>query len=109
MPPERLSLPPDLAEDIGEWAWFFEALHALWLDSGEYEAFARTALEVFDAPVNQRGYAIAQKLNALISCYYFIFRDIDESSVAPSSCPKCHAELEPMLKWLSCPSCKIVI
>jgi predicted nucleic acid-binding Zn ribbon protein len=102
-------LPPDLAEDLGEWAWFFEALHALWLDSGEYEDFARTALEDFDAPVNQRGYALAQKLNALVPCRYFIFRDVGDGYVPPSTCPKCHGELESMAKRLSCPSCKIVI
>ena len=109
VPPENLSLPPDLAEDLGEWAWFFEALHALWLDSGEYEDFARTALEDFDAPVNRRGYALAQKLNALVPSHYFIFRDVGDSYVAPSTCPKCHGELESLMKWLACPSCKIVL
>jgi hypothetical protein len=107
--PESLSLPAELAEDLGEWAWFYEAIHALWLDSGEYEDFARAALEDFSAPANQRGYALAQKLNTLVSCHYFAFQDIGDDYVAPTACPRCHAPLVPMMKWISCQPCRIVI
>ncbi len=109
VPPESLPLPPDLAEELGEWTWFYEAIHTLWLDSGEYEDFARIALEDFAAPANQRGYALAQKLNGLVPCHYFLFHDIVETYVAPTSCPNCQGPLGQLMKWLSCPSCRIAI
>ncbi len=110
VPPERLALPPDLADDLGVWTGFHNALHDLWLDSAEYEDFARKALEDFNAPVNQRGYAIAQRFNALTPCHYFIFRDTGvDNYVDASSCPRCDGPLQPKKQWQECSSCRIFV
>jgi hypothetical protein len=110
VPPERISLQPDLAEQIGQWASFQAAFETLWLDSREYEDFARSVLEDFNSPLNQRGYSLSQKLDAHIACRYFLFQDEGRNHyVLLESCPRCQGQLEPTGNWRECRSCKIVV
>ena len=107
----RADLAPDiLAESLGEWASFQDAFETLWLDSGEYEDFARAVLEDFNSPLNQRGYSLALELDAILSCRYCLFQDTGRDNyVDPTTCPRCSAELTPAEKWQECARCKIVV
>src|SRR5947207_11048041 len=53
--PELISLPPDLVEPMARWRDLFRALYTLWLDSDEYESWARERLCDPAGSVNVRG------------------------------------------------------
>jgi hypothetical protein len=109
VPPERIALPPDLADTLGQWNGVYEALYTLWLDSDEYEHFARATLEDFRSSINQRGFDLAQRLNELVPCHYYVFRDAEDDYIDTSSCPRCSGPLHHRLKWRECLPCKIFV
>jgi hypothetical protein len=55
VPPERLSLTADLAEEIASWDWEHGAIETLELASGEYEEWARLRLLDPASPTNAEG------------------------------------------------------
>jgi hypothetical protein len=110
VPPERIPLLPEFADDLGQWAALQGAMETLWLESGSYEDFARGELENMGSPLNQRGYELAQNLSTQVPCDYFLFQDEGvEGYVRPGACPRCEATLSADGKWQRCPACKIVV
>jgi hypothetical protein len=65
VPPERLGLPPQLAEAVAYWNWIADGIHRLWLASGAYEDWARSQLADLASPVNVEGRRTAGELNGL--------------------------------------------
>jgi predicted nucleic acid-binding Zn ribbon protein len=112
--PESLALSEPLVEDIVEWARLYEAIHALWLDSGPYEGWAKDQLSDIESPANQRGLDVRKKLEKIRPCYYRYFQDQSADDFkAATICPSCGGSLTPYLQGifpqLICQSCKIIM
>jgi predicted nucleic acid-binding Zn ribbon protein len=90
VPPETIGFDSALAEAIASWRGVYDALDQLWLDSREYEAWAKAELEDISSPVNQRGLKVAAQLNAFRRCYHWLFQDQSASYYEPiRTCPSC--------------------
>lgn len=109
--PERVGLSEQVADDIARWNSFHEAFFTLWLDSGEFESWAREQLERLDSPVNVRGLEIARRITESRRCYYWYFQDTGVDGWRPlESCPRCAADLgDEVVRWLSCEVCSIIV
>jgi hypothetical protein len=105
--PSTLHLTEDLAQEILEWRTVYAALYELWLDSSDYEAFARSALFDPAGNINRRGLAIARRLSEQRATYYWWFSDDADSS--PLQCPVCHTPMEEHAtrRFRFCHSCHI--
>jgi hypothetical protein len=79
----------------------------LWLDSGDYERWARAELVNMSSSVNRRGLALRARLNVLRRTYYSCF---DESGLV--ACPLCGQPLEEsplgIFRQVVCERCSIV-
>jgi hypothetical protein len=53
--PERIGFSADVAENIASWRSVAESLWLLWLDSGEYEQWAKDKLENPNSQVQRAG------------------------------------------------------
>ncbi len=90
VPPETLGFDTTLVEAIAVWRRIYEALDRLWLDSGEYEAWATSELGDITSPVNKRGRDVAAQVNARRRCYYWLFQDQSIPHFeAIGECPSC--------------------
>jgi hypothetical protein len=110
VPPERVGFPTKLAEGIAYWRHLHDALYALWLDSSDYELWARRQLEDPSGRVNVLGLKIVQELNGYHHAFFWWFQDSGDETFAPlSRCPRCSASLAPHIGRLVCESCRIVV
>jgi hypothetical protein len=110
IPPERVGFSEELAESLAFWRDFYRAFYILWLDSGEYESWARAELERPGSPVNVRGLGLVAQLNRHCRTYYWWFQDCTQDAFLPSSaCPRCGRELDDCLGQPVCNPCSIVI
>lgn len=107
--PERLRLSAKETDEIASWFSTESALYRLWLDSGEYEGYAKSRLLDPKGQVNVRGLEIATALSSKIPTKLWFFSDADDGE--PSTCPICGAELDTNVKWGTgcCEPCKIQI
>lgn len=105
--PARLKLDADEVEAVFRWYFVKNALQKLWLDSGEYEAYAKARLLDPKGQVNQRGIEVAHKLSARIPTRLWLFHDTDDGE--PTECPMCERKLDTDVKWGfgRCPVCPV--
>ena len=113
VPPERLSLNEELAKGVAFWRNAYDAIDRLWLESLEYELWAKQQLADISSPVNVRGRKVQRQLNKIRKCYYWYFQDEVAEQFQPiSRCPICGRGFEPYdtgpFKQLLCESCMIV-
>src|SRR5262245_6399352 len=73
--PERLQLAAVETEQIAHWFAAASALYRLWLDSGEYEAYAKARLVDPRGQVNVKGLEVAKTLSAKIPTKLWFFSD----------------------------------
>ncbi len=111
--PERIKLPPALADAIAKWAGVALAIEALWLDSQEYEAWAQKELEDPISAMNVRGREVRAGLEAVHRSYYWLHRDM-EAQGQPAQCPICGVQLRVYERGTRdalyvCDACSIVI
>lgn len=107
--PERLELSVEETESIARWFSAAKSLYCLWLDSGEYEAYAKARLLDPNGQVNRDGLKIARELSARIPTRLWFFHDTDNGE--PTHCPICRQELDTNVKWGNgtCAKCRIQI
>ena len=86
-----------------------DALYRLWLDSGEYEEYAKARLLEPNGQVNRDGLEVAQALCTRIPTRLWLFSDTDDGE--PTNCPVCHSKLDTDVMWGTgkCPRCPIQI
>ena len=116
VPPERLGFDAAVAEQLAAWRDFHDSFYHLWLDSGEFEAWAAAQLTNPTSVVNQRGVALAQRLSAWRTCFLWWFV-ADQASAVHQSCPRCHATLQTMFRnerpangsLRVCPACFLAV
>lgn len=110
VPPERLGFTDELSEELASWRNLHRAVFTLWLDSGEYEAWARAQLEDPTKPVNVRGLHAVARLNEYHKAYLWWFQDGSAEDFVPlSACPRCGCGLSEVLGRLVCEECSILV
>jgi len=107
--PQRLALTVTETEEVASWFSVASALYRLWLDSGAYEAFAKTQLVDPQGAVNRNGLAVARALSARFPTRLWFFRDTDDGE--PTQCPVCGDVLDTNVRWGTgqCPRCPILV
>lgn len=95
--PERIELSTKETEDIARWYSAASALYRLWLDSGEYEDYAKSRLIDPLSQINKDGCNIAKDLSTKIPTKLWYFHDTDDGD--PEICPICGALLNMDVKW----------
>ena len=109
VPPERIGFTAELAEGLAFWRHLHAALYYLWLDSGEYEAWARARLEDPAGAIHLRGLELVAELNKYRRTYYWWFQDASADDFVPTTkCPRCSADLVERFARLACETCSIV-
>ncbi len=110
VPPERIGFSEPLCEWLAYWQQFHDCFFLLWLDSGEFESWAKAQLEDPESPVNKQGLELVSDLNSLRRAYYWLFQDTDVKDFQPlSRCPVCQGELSEQHGRNTCEQCSIVI
>jgi hypothetical protein len=97
VPPERIGFAAALADQVAGWRDFHDSFYHLWLDSGEFEAWAAAQLTNPTSVVNERGVALARQLSAWRTCFLWWFV-ADAESAPPDSCPRCQATLQTLFR-----------
>lgn len=107
--PDKLACGARLAEAIAFWNSVSGSLVRLWLDSGEYEQWARDRLLDPKGEVNSQGMEIAKQLGSIAKTYYAWFSEDPET--VPKACPLCAAELvrKKGSKSLLCEPCLLIM
>jgi hypothetical protein len=95
--PERLQLSVAEVEEIASWFGDASALYRLWLNSGEYEQYAKERLLDQQGQVNINGREIARKLSGKWPTRVWLFHDTDDDT--PTHCPVCQNPLDENVKW----------
>lgn len=110
VPPESVPVPVDLVDEIACWRDVHDALFMLWMDCGEYEAWAKGQLKAPQNAVHNRGLALIAKLNAVRPTYYWWFTDQVMQPEPPlPACPRCGSALEREGPVRVCTLCRIVV
>jgi hypothetical protein len=108
--PERIGFPATIAKHLAYWRHLHAAIYALWLDSGDYEVWARTQLADPGGQLNVQGLEIVRELNKYDRTYYWWFQDESADDFTPlSRCPRCSAILVPAVVHSVCEACSIVV
>jgi hypothetical protein len=107
--PELLNLSNEMVETIYTWKSLHNSLYLLWLDSGEYEFWAKEELLDKKSRVNILGLEVIQKLSATIPTYLWWFWDTDDGNA--QKCPVCDQALDTNTKYGEgkCDKCQIYI
>jgi hypothetical protein len=108
VPPERIGFSSDLAEALAVWRMFHDSFYYLWLDSGEFESWAKAQLENPASAVNTRGLELVKRLNEHHRAYYCWFNSSCERDV-PRFCQRCNTVLLETRSRLLCEACSIAI
>ena len=90
--PERLKLTVDETEQVARWIQVRNALYRLWLDSGDYEQYAKARLLDPLGQVNRAGLEVARTLSRRIPTRLWFFHDTDDAE--PTHCPVCESPLD---------------
>ncbi len=104
--PEKLRLTAAQIEMVAGWNNFYGSVYRLWLDSGEYENWAKTELNTIASPVNQRGIKCCETLSETIPVYLWWFQEYGERR---DRCPNCNHRLIAAFNWDICESCRILV
>ena len=86
--PESLKLSVEQAEAVASWNAPAEGIYRLWIASGEYEVWAGRQLSDLQSPINVDGRRVAEALNAVRRCYFWL-----PSDDGFDACPGCGGEL----------------
>ena len=112
--PETLKLNAQLIEHIAAWHSMADALYRLWIDSGEYAAWAAAQLTDITSAVNTRGLELQRQLDPIRRCYLWYFQDQSVEQFVPiTACPRCRQPLsaysQGIFPQLLCEPCHIVM
>lgn len=81
---------------IARWLRTYGAIDTLELESGAYEAWARTELLDPTSAPNVEGLRLARELNQFCRCYFWFWQPDSDHDFRPrSTCPFCDEPLEP--------------
>lgn len=105
--PERSGFTPAQADTIADWNTFYSCFFLLWIDSAEFEVWARAELEIPGSPVNLRSLALVPSLSETHPIYFSWFESPGEEGWEPlSACPVCGAGLRKVEELVVCDRCR---
>jgi predicted nucleic acid-binding Zn ribbon protein len=110
--PEALAPSAELVDNLASWRDFYGAFYALWLDSAEFETWARSQLADPTGPVNMRGLSLRSQLESNHrKTYYWWFQDTGTDDFeALVACPVCRSCLvDRGLVGLVCDACSVLV
>jgi hypothetical protein len=108
--PERLALSAEAVQSVAFWQSFHDCFYRLWLDSSEFEQWARSELENPNSVVHTRGLKLVSELQQYRRAYYWWFQDTGHEGFVPlDHCPRCLARLTSRLGKAVCEPCSIVV
>jgi predicted nucleic acid-binding Zn ribbon protein len=114
--PQELGISEKVAECIANWRRVCDAIYMLWLDSGDYEDWAKSQLQDLTGQVNRTGRQSQTELNKIRRCYYALFEDSGNLESEPTlNCPDCKKTLQEYKhgkfsgQWLTCEDCFVVV
>lgn len=108
--PERVGFSEAFAEKLAFWRSFYDCFYLLWLDSGEFESWAKAQLADPGSPVNKRGRELVAELGAIHPTYYWWFQDTGAEDFQPlSRCPICQNSFAERHSRYVCDQCSIVV
>lgn len=88
--PDRLGLPRELADAVASFRDVWGSLLRLWLDSGEYEAWARAELLSPTSAANRSALELVGRISAIHPCDFQWFEDESwDDRASPPRCPRC--------------------
>lgn len=107
--PERIGLTAAETEAVATWYASATSLYRLWLDSGEYEDYAKARLVDPRGQINQRGLDVAARLSTRIPTRLWFFSEVEDGT--PSKCPLCEQALDTNVDWGTgcCVSCNVLV
>jgi hypothetical protein len=106
--PEKIGLNAKEVDVIANWFRVEQSLYSLWIDSAEYETWAKEKLTDKNGQVLKMGLEAAAILSSKYPTYYCLFHDTDDE--IPDRCPICNSNLDKKLpNYSQCESCKIRI
>ena len=118
MPPEGIGFDQGLADALASWQPLHNSFYVLWLDSGDFEEWAKMHLRNPLSVVNSRGIELASKVSKFRRCYLWWFQDEGADDWSPATmCPRCAATLDVRFKGerpqcgtlLVCEECSIAL
>ncbi|WP_339612831.1 hypothetical protein [uncultured Rubinisphaera sp.] len=95
--PERLQLTENEVESIVRWHSVASALYRLWLDSGEYEHYAKEKLLDPRGQINQQAQELAIAMSLRLPTRFWYFHDTEDGD--PIRCPVCGNQLDAAVEW----------
>jgi Zn-ribbon-containing, possibly nucleic-acid-binding protein (DUF2310) len=104
--PERLDLQIEQIDEIANWNSVYGSVYRLWLDSREYENWAKKELEAANSAINLRGLKCCNGLSTEWPTYYWWFLEYGERC---EKCPKCNQKLTIRNDWTVCEFCWILV
>lgn len=108
--PENLPFEASLIDEIASWNRFYSCFFNLWLDSGEFEEWARQQLSDPQSTANQRAYSLCLQISEIRECYFWWFQDIGADNFKfLETCPKCNSQLTEKFDRLVCEQCSILV
>ena len=75
VPPDRIRFDEHVADSLASWRDFHDCFYFLWLDSGEFEEWAKGHLRDPMSAVNTRGLELVAQINVFRRCYLWWFQD----------------------------------
>lgn len=118
VPPERIGFDETLADALASWRQYHDSFYLLWLDSGDFEEWAKMHLSDPSSVVNSRGLNLAWKVSEFRRCYLWWFQDEGADDWVPATkCPRCSGTLDVRFKGerpqggglLVCKRCSIAL
>jgi len=112
--PESIDWPDAQVREIARWCGLYRSILELWLDSGEYEAWADTELSNIGSYLNRTGLALVPEINARRRCYYHLHQSSEGEEFKPlANCPQCGQTLSVKEDWAhssgTCDQCLILV
>jgi hypothetical protein len=90
VPPERIGIDETVAEALAWWQRLHDSFYFLWLDSGDFEAWAKQHLSNPSSVVNTKGLDLVSEVSKFRRCYLSWFQDHGADDWAPATeCPRC--------------------
>jgi hypothetical protein len=95
VPPERIGFDEALADALAHWLRLHDCFYFLWLDSGDFEAWAKLHLSDPSSVVNSLGLDMVLRVSKFRRCYLCWFQDEGAEDWVPATkCPRCTGPLE---------------
>ena len=107
--PNKLGFDKNEIDKMNSWHLVAGSLYKLWIDSGEYEEYAKACLTDPFGEINTDGIDLAKDLSNKIPTKFWMFSDTEDGT--PTHCPICKNGLNLDVRWGTgcCEKCSIQI